>query len=212
MYCRRCGTPNEPGDRYCSSCGAALGEAGEAGPRPSFRDRLGRLAGSSPRARLVTAATAVAIVVAIVAFVALKPAKEGIPRDAYTVEADRLCLESKRDIVAIESGVTAAGGAAAVSTMGRELVPVIAAWRHQFDELEPPAGRGQLADDLDAALVEAEARLGALALVDPNAPAETVAAARRADAASTAVEEAVAALGLSECAEATIGFNPNGGP
>ncbi|HEX5713707.1 MAG TPA: zinc-ribbon domain-containing protein, partial [Solirubrobacterales bacterium] len=94
MHCPRCGTPNEPGDRYCSSCGAALEQAGESKQRTGGRDRLDRLIGTTRRARIITAATAIALIVAIVAFIALEPEDDSIPRDSYTVAADQLCLDA----------------------------------------------------------------------------------------------------------------------
>jgi hypothetical protein len=204
MRCPRCGTVNEEGDRFCSSCGAQLrASAATDAPVPS-RERLANLIGKTPKARLITGGTILALLVAVIAFIALKPAEEEmIPRDAYTVKADSLCLSSKQAIVAVErqyAGDVAAGA--------RELVPVIGSWRTQMGELTPPADRVELAGRLEAALVEVEAQIGGLArLAKVDDRSQTIAKAKEADAASSGVEEAIAALGLSHCAEAKIGLS-----
>ncbi len=206
MHCPRCGTPNEAGDRYCSSCGATLKAPSGGGEPVSARERLARFVGTTRKARLITVATVIAILVAVAAFIALDPAEDEIPRDAYTVAADRLCLDSKRSIVVIERSFAAQGPDA----VARELVPVIAAWRSQLNQLNAPADRRDLARGLEAALLQTEVQIAGLARIAKGGETRpTVAKAREADAASTEVEEAVAALGLSECAEAAIGLAPN---
>lgn len=206
MNCPRCGTPNEPGDRYCSSCGATLKGSDQPREQASLRQRLEGLVGTTRKARLITGATVLALLIAIAAFIALDPAEDEIPRDSYTVAADRLCLDSKRSIVAIERSFAPQGPDA----VARELVPVVAAWRSQLNELKVPADRSDLARQLEAALLQAEVQIAGLARVAQSEDRrQIVAKARAADAASTEVEEAVAALGLSECAEAAIGLAPN---
>jgi hypothetical protein len=205
VHCPRCGTPNEPGDRYCSSCGATLKGPDEPREQIPVRQRLKGLVGTTRKARLITGATVLALLIAIVAFIALDPAEDEIPRDAYTVAADRLCLDSKRSIVTIERSFAAQGPGA----VARELVPVVAAWRNQLNQLGAPADRSDLAQQLEAALLQAEVQIAGLArIAEDGEKRQIVAKAREADAASTAVEEAVAALGLSECAEAAIGLAP----
>lgn len=206
MYCPRCGTPNESGDRYCSACGATLQDTAAPKERVSFGQRLGRIAGSTRKARIVTAATVLALVVAVVAFIALKPDEETIPRDAYTITADKLCLGAKGEIVAAER--QASRGDA--DSFARALVPIVASWRDQFEALSVPSNRVEQAEALEGALLEAEAKLGGLARVAASGgKTEIVASAEEADAASAKVEEAVAGLGLSECASATIGLSSN---
>lgn len=210
MFCPRCGTPNQEGDRFCSSCGASLEGNGQSRETRSAREWFERLVGTTRKARIITAATALAIVVAIVAFIALKPSEEGIPRDAYTIKADRLCVASKEGIVAIERRY--GHGDAELSKLATELLPVVASWRTQMGELKVPADRVELARQLEAALLEAEAQIGGLARVaKAGGPEEIVAKARQVDASTTAVEEAASSLGLSHCEEAAIGFRDNEG-
>ena len=212
MYCPRCGTPNESGDRFCSACGAALQEPSKPQEQLSPRERIGRTLGTTRRARLTTGATVVALVIAVVAFVALKPSEDTIPRDAYTIAADRLCLGAKGEIVALERRFSRQAGRPDTSVFAQELVPIVTNWRSRFKELDVPSDRTEEAQGLEAALLEAEIRIAGLARVAGMGNEEkTLASAQQADLASTGVEEAVASLGLSHCAQATIGLSPNPG-
>jgi hypothetical protein len=200
VHCPRCGTPNEPGDRYCGSCGAQL----EKLATPTAKARSGggglsRLIGTTKSARIVSSATALAIVVAIAAFIALKPKDEGIPRDAYTIAADRLCMNAKRQIVA--------AGRQGGSAFARQLVAIVVNWRTRLGELHVPSDRREQVVHLDVALRAVEIDAASLARVaERHNRALILASARVADAASTHVEQSVAELGLSGCAGETIGF------
>ena len=205
MYCPRCGTPNEAGDRYCSACGATLKGASEPKQPVSLRQRLGRIVGTTRKARLVTAVTVGAVLVAVVAFIALEPEEDSIPRDAYTIAADELCLEAKREIVAAERRFPGDVGAVATA-----MVPIVAGWRAEFEAQDVPEDRGERAQVLEGSLLEAEAELGGLArAAAAGGKAKIVEKAEEADTASTRVEEAVAGLGLSECASITLGLSGN---
>ena len=212
MYCPRCGTPNEAGDRYCSSCGSALGREDPAPGAKGWRERLGSWLGTTRRARLISAATALAVVVAIVSFIALDPDDDGIPRDEYTLAAERICLDAKRQIYATGQRARAGGGGGA-SAYARDLLPAVSGWRLRFEKLAVPADRGAEAAQLAAALREVEVRIAKLArAAEASDPARAVVSAgARADEASTAVEEAVASLGLDECASVLLGVVPDEG-
>ncbi|HMI80981.1 MAG TPA: zinc-ribbon domain-containing protein [Solirubrobacterales bacterium] len=203
MHCPRCGTPNEPGDRFCSSCGTALAKA-EPKPKRSWRQRLGDLVGTDRRTRLITGATVAALAIAVGAFIALSDDEETIPRDAYTIAADQMCIAAKRQIVAVER---AGLQGKAPDSSARDLLPVVAEWRSDFDALKVPSDRLEEARALDAALQEVEARIGALARVatEGNRTA-LLARAKEAEEASAGVEEAVSDLGLSHCSRLAIGF------
>lgn len=177
--------------------------------RGSARERLGRVIGTTRRARLVSAATAVAVAVAVAAFIALEPSEHTIPRDAYTIAADQLCLDAKSEIIAAEQRFGRRGGNRDTSVFAHELVPIVAAWRSKVGKLAVPSDRVELAGELEAALLEAEIQIAALARVAAKGNEKvTLVSAKRADAASAGVEEAVAALGLSRCAAETIGLSP----
>jgi hypothetical protein len=142
-----------------------------------------------------------AIAVAIAAFIALKPSDDGIPRDAYTIEADQICLSAKRQIVAAERSGRA-------STFAAALVPIVGSWRSQSGELIVPADRIEQAQQLETALRDVEIQIAQLArIAAQGSERRTLASAKQADAATSRVEEAVASLGLSRCAAATIGVS-----
>ena len=147
----------------------------------------------------------IALIVAVTAFVALEPGSEDtIPRDAYTVAADRLCVKAKRHIVAAERKSFRQddpGG------LARSLVPIIDDWRTEFQALAEPDDRLEQAQNLGVALLDVELRIAALArIADEGRRPQTLAQARRVDAASAEVEAAITALGLNKCAGLTIGF------
>jgi zinc-ribbon domain len=213
VYCPRCGTPNEPGDRFCSSCGAALGEtSGAPRKRRPARERLGQAIGTTRRARVVSAATVCAIVIAIAGFIALKPSGDSIPRDAYTIAADRLCVEAKRQIVAAERQSLSRSSAERSGDLARALVPIVTNWHSEFAALGVPQDRTDQVLALNTALQEAGIQIAALALAaDRGVEKRTLEQARRVDATTADVEEATANLGLERCASQTIGFSrPNG--
>lgn len=209
MYCPRCGTPNEQGDRYCSSCGAELRQASSSRAEATpIRERLDRLVGTTRRARLTSVATIVALVVAVVAFVFLKPGGDEIPRDAYTIAADRLCLEAKVRIVEVERRSVQGSASAPNTGFAQTLVPVVSTWRSRFQKLDVPTDRIEKANEMRTALLQTEIAIAKLARAEASGNREDIlATAKRADTATTRVEEAASALGLDECAQAAIGFS-----
>lgn len=210
MHCPRCGTPNEAGDRYCSACGAALGRDDPAPQGAGARERIGRLVGTTRGARLATGATALAIVVAVASFIALEPGDDEIPRDGYTLAAERICLDAKRQIFAVGRRLRTGGASGSAGAFARSLLSAVTGWRLRFGEMAVPRDREEEAAQLAAALREVEVRIAQLARVAGAAdPKRTAASAARADKASTAVEEAVASLGLEECAKVHLGFVPD---
>jgi hypothetical protein len=177
---------------------------GSRAERRSLSERAGAIVGRTRKARIVTLATVAAVAVAIAAFIALGPSgDDSIPRDSYTVAADRICLDAKRQIVAAER--TSAGD---LDSFARALVPVIADWRSNFRNLRVPSDRFDRAEALDAALRDVEVQASRLALMPDNAPrARTLAQAGRVDAASRRVEKGISDLALDRCSAARIGIS-----
>ncbi|HEY5333211.1 MAG TPA: zinc ribbon domain-containing protein [Solirubrobacterales bacterium] len=209
MYCSRCGTQNEPGDRFCSSCGTALQSSdGDDKPKRSPRKRLGSLIGDSRKAKLTTLGTLAALAVAVVAFIVLKPSDHGeteIPRDAYTITADNMCIAAKQRIVAVERQALATQSGA--DTGLEQLVPVVAAWRGEFEAMRVPTDRVERARHVSEALRQVEIQLSGLDLSAANGEASgALSSAKKVDAASAEVEKAIFELGLTHCASKTIEF------
>jgi hypothetical protein len=209
MYCSRCGTQNEPGDRFCSSCGASLQSGDEErAPQRSTRQRLTALIGTSRKARLTTLGTVAALVVAVIAFIVLKPASEDsgeIPRDSYTIAADNLCVGAKKKIVAVErEALTGESGDAALGN----LVPVVSGWRGEFEAIRVPTDRVEQARHVSEALRQVEIQLAGLTLAAEEGDSKgAVASAKKVDEASAEVETAISELGLTHCAARTIRFD-----
>jgi zinc-ribbon domain len=208
VYCPRCGTPNEPSDRFCSSCGAGLAPSSEAAAkRRSPREWLEGAIGTTRRARIVTGATAFAVFVAIIGFIALEPAEDSIPRDAYTIAADRMCIEAKQQIVAAERRSLRQSSRGGSVGFARTLVPIVTNWHSEFAALGVPKDRTEQTLALDGALQNAGIQIAALALIaDRGTEKRTLQQARRVDAATADVETAVSDLNLERCASETIGF------
>jgi hypothetical protein len=206
VYCPRCGTPNEPDDRFCSACGVALRTSGSKEAESGTRKWLDRWIGTTKRARWISGATALALIVAIVSFFALKTDDEGEP-DAYTLAAEQICFDAKRQIFL--AGQRSRMRPEGASAFAHTLLPAISEWRLRMGNLAAPADRRAEAAQLESALREVEVRVAELART-AGAPSRkrTLAAAARADRASTGVEEAVAALGLDECAAVKLGVVP----
>jgi hypothetical protein len=155
---------------------------------------------------MVSAVTAGAIVVAIVGFIALEPAEDSIPRDAYTIAADRMCVEAKRQIVTTER--QALDQSAGTGDFARMLVPIVTKWHSEFAAMRAPQDRTDQVLALNAALQEAGIQIAALALTaDKGEERRTLQQARRVDATTAGVETAIADLGLERCASQTIGFS-----
>jgi zinc-ribbon domain len=209
VHCPRCGAENQQGDRFCASCGAALPGSREARERRSFREWIGQVVGTTRRARWLTGGTAAAIAIAIAAFIALEPAEDEIPRDGYTIAADRLCVQSKKEITAAAGRSLASSRSRALAGYAYRLVPLVAQWRSRFAALEVPADRGDEAQDLDTALRGVEIQSGTLARVAREGDRKELAAqAGRVQERTAAVEDAIASLNLDRCAQLTVGKAP----
>ena len=214
MFCPRCGAPREEGARFCPACGADLsGADAPKRPKQSWRSRLAGLVGNTRKARLVTLATVLAVAVAVVAFIAIEPDESSeeaqIPRDAYTIAADRICIQAKREIAASERESLRAGPSAEPGAFAQALVPIVIGWRSHFEDLQVPSDRVELARTLNTALREVEVEIAALARVAQEGDkAETVARAQQVDEGTSRVETAVADLGLDRCARLRLGSTP----
>lgn len=208
VFCPRCGAENRETSTFCVSCGAEL-EAPRSDrkrePR-SFRVVVADLVGRTRRARLLTIGTLVALLVATVAFFALPSEEDSAPDDAYTRAAERLCIAEKQAIVAAARDAVA-GDSGTLAAYAAALVPITVEWRAALGDLRAPEDRREEAEALSLALREVAVEAGALSrLAREGDSRASLAAARRVDASTAAVEEAIEDLGLERCAGLQIAF------
>lgn len=199
MYCPRCGAQNQADNRFCVSCGSELSSPSPQSPI-SPRERIRRLLGTTPKARMLSAATAVALVVAIAAFVALKPSEgDATPEDAFTRAADRLCVEEKGRVATLEKQVLQQG-AGNISAFASALVTVLTQWRFGIQDLPATTADLEASGPLDSALLDVLIRAGALARVArTGSQAEIAKEAQLVDEASVEVDRQIEQLGLDRC-------------
>ncbi len=148
-----------------------------------------------------------AIIVAIVAALTLPSNDQGeIPRDSYTIAADRICVNAKKQIGAAGNRALAdaRNGASAPSEYARSLVPIVGQWRVDFDAMKAPGDRVEQANALDTSLREIEIQASSLALAAQRGAPDLTARAQRVDQLTEEVERAISDLGLDDCARISI--------
>jgi hypothetical protein len=217
MFCPRCGTENDDGNRFCVSCGVVLASKqprksgdstdgpGEDAPAPA-RGRLDEVIGTSRRARIVTALTVVAIAVAVVAFIVLRSndSDEGVQQDAYLTNLDRQCVQEKARISELEN-TTLRQESPDFATFVNFLVRDVTEWHSGLQSTPPPAAHVEGVRAVEGALLEvliAAGRLGTA--VRGGSQAEIVRTAQRVDVATGQVDPALEFLGLEKCANVVV--------
>jgi len=212
VHCPRCGARAEPDDRYCAACGATLpGAEPEPQEKRSLRDRAADVIGTTPRARRITAVTVAVLAIAVIAFIGIDTSDddEPIPQDSYTLAADDVCVQAKKEIgresaPSLKKGFDAFAGS---------LVTSVAQWRSDFSGLQVPPGRGDEAAELDAALQEVEVKAGELARLAREGDRDAVVAeAEELDELTAEVETAISDLGLRKCSRIRIAPGVSGSP
>ena len=212
MFCPHCGAENDAGNRYCVGCGSELPRAAEKRREPrSLRERFRALLGTSRRARLTTAATAVALVVAAAALFALEPSEEDPATGPFTSTLDRVCVDRKRTIAALERE-TVRQQSPDLATFAGALVSIVEEWRLDLAASPPPPAHAPAAHALDSALLDVLIEAGALGRASREGkPAEVVARARAVDLGSARIDQVAEELGLTRCADlpvAPVGTGP----
>jgi hypothetical protein len=214
MFCPRCGAKNQDGNRYCVDCGSdlpgATGKPATSGKATSPRELIDRMIGTSPRARLLSAGTALAIMVAVIAFIALAPSHDH-GEDAFTRQLDQSCVTEKQTIAALERQT--AQRSAELGAFAGALVTIVEEWRSSLLQPPPPPAHTEAVQALNSALLNVVIGAGALARVaSSGSPKQIAAAAGRIDAASAQVERAIENLGLSRCSDLNVAIAAAGSP
>jgi hypothetical protein len=207
MYCPNCGAENDASNRFCVNCGSELsaGKEPAASAARSPRERLAQLVGTTPRARLITAATVIAILVAVVAFLSLDSDEDATGSSPYLQRLDQACVTEKDRIIALEQQ-TLSGGTPDLQAFASVLVASLAEWRADLREEPPPPDSAAAVEALEAALVETLIRSGKLAR-SIRGGASVDAISRRAeevDDATTKVDRVIEDLDLSNCADLQV--------
>jgi zinc-ribbon domain len=205
MFCPNCGAENDAGNRFCVNCGTTLSQKPAGAPAPSPGERLKRLLGSNRRARLLSAATAIAIIVAIVAFVALDPGEESGAQDTFLSGLDRSCVAEKERVSRLETE-TLRRSPPDLAEFATVLVTIVAEWRASLEATPPPAIHAAGVEALDQGLREVLIEAGGLArLVRGSAPANrTATKAAEVDDATAAANRMIEDLGLDDCADIAV--------
>lgn len=213
MFCPRCGTENDAGNRFCVSCGFELANVSTRDPtaQMSLRQRLQHLVGTSRRARLLSIATVAALVVALGAFIALKPSEESIAMDSYLRALDSSCSAEKARVSRLELE-TLGRRPADVEEFASVLVTIVAEWHFALQATPPPAIHFEAVKALESAMLDTLIEAGALARVTREGrPASAVnAQAQAVDRATVGVDRAIQNLGLERCAKAGVGPSVQG--
>jgi hypothetical protein len=206
MYCPNCGAENDSSNRFCVNCGSELSIKKEtAATARSPRERLVQLVGTTPRARLITAATAIAIVVAIVAFLSLDSDDDATGSNPYLQRLDQSCVTEKERIIALEQQ-TLSGGSPDLQAFASVLVASLAEWRANLRREPPPPDSAAAVESLEVALVETLIRSGKLARsIREEAAVDAISRqAEEVDEATTRVDQTIEDLDLSNCADLQV--------
>jgi hypothetical protein len=208
MYCSNCGAENDNANRFCVACSSTLSKQSLT-PKESplsFRERLGRLFGTTPRARLLSAGTAIAAVVAIVAFIALKPSEEAVSEDSYLRGLDQSCVTEKERISTLEAE-TLRQRRPDLEEFASVLVTVVAEWRSNLQGTPSPPVHAESVQALASSLLGVLIEAGTLArVVREGSTAGAVAArAKAVDEATARVDRVIEGLGLKRCMNINVG-------
>lgn len=217
MFCPRCGTENDGGNRFCVDCGASLperraGGSGERGDSPEgepspARKRLDEVVGTSRRARIVSALTVVAIGVAVIAFIVLQSDDgEGVPQDAYLRQLDRQCVQEKARLSALEAEMLKQQSPD-FGAFVDYLVRYVTEWHANLQATPLPPAHVEGVRAVEGALLEVLIEAGHLGTaVRRGSQTGIVKAAEHVDVATGQVDPALEFVGLERCA--AVAVNP----
>jgi hypothetical protein len=210
MYCPHCGAENEEGNRFCVNCGSGLRSKGKSPAEDSkrgdgrLRDRLAEFLGTTPRARLITAATVIALVVAVVAFLSLDGG-DATDEDPYLQGVDQACVAEKERIVALEREALSRQSTG-LQEFASTLVAALAEWRVNLRGDPPPPEHAQAIQAFEASLLATLIEAGKLSrsVREQDSAGEISRRAQAVDEATGEVDAVIGDIGLSECADLQV--------
>ncbi|MGN6257525.1 MAG: hypothetical protein ACTHN3_07225 [Solirubrobacterales bacterium] len=160
--------------------------------------------GTTTRARVVTAGTLVALAIAAIAFLSLNSSETG-SSSPYLEALDRACVAEKERIVSLERE-TLRAHPADLRGFASTLVAVVAEWRAALHKEQAPATESPGIKRLEDALLQTLIQAGVLARLtrEPGSPTAIAKQAGAVDEATAEVDQAISALGLTECADLKV--------
>jgi hypothetical protein len=200
VFCPRCGTENPDDNRFCVSCGTQLKGAGAAAaPKKGIKERAVGLIGRSRKERLITGGIVLAVVIAVISLLSLDTDDETAAPSAAT---DAACVNAKRAVAKAATDARG-GGIQGVQLYAADVIVALLDFRQAVLEAEPAS---TAKDDVVVELRQAAIETGGLARLarEGAGPRQVTAQATRIDAATQGLDEAIADLGLSRCAQVRI--------
>jgi hypothetical protein len=207
MFCPRCGAENDDANRFCVNCGSELAKEEGAEESPaSPRERLGRLIGTTRRARLVTVATVIAIVIAVVAFLSLDSDEGGATANsAYLESVDQACVAEKERISTLEEEVLRRRSLNP-QEFASVLVTALAEWRAKLRQTPPPPEDAEEIQAMETALLTTlvEAAKLSRSIREGGSTLSISRQAQAVDESTREVNQTIESIGLSDCADLQV--------
>jgi hypothetical protein len=180
----------------------------------TLRSRIEGVVGRTRRARIITAATVVALVGAVIAFIAIDPggnSSDGSSSEnPYQASADNICVNAKNTLFGIGRQLfTPPQPADALPKYLSASAQVARQTRSQLAALNPPDDLRVRADAFAARLAAlAERTDAAAAAIRSNDTNRIQSAATQVERATAASDRASAALGLERCPRIQVRLRP----
>lgn len=206
MFCPRCGAENDDANRFCVNCGSDLAEGTAKESSSSSNERLGHLIGTTRRARLVTAATVVAIVIAVIAFLSLDSDEDGATgSSAYLASVNQACIAEKERISTLGQEALSRQSSTP-QEFASVLVTALAEWRTNLRQTPPPPEDVEEIQAMETALLTTllEAAKLSQSIRDGSSAQAIDQQAQSVDESTREFNQTIESAGLSDCADLQV--------